>query len=149
MILADPTTREEWLKARTQGIGGSDAGCIVGANPWKSARQLWKEKTGADKPDDICRMSVHNYTVLSVCLFLFDGVIKKVCGEFTCGNAALIKTPDDFIIFTLFVNLYDADIVFGLVLYVHIELAAACNGEIFICKIFYGDTDALPFALVG
>lgn len=53
MILADPTTREEWLQARTQGIGGSDAGCIVGANPWKSARQLWKEKTGADKPDDI------------------------------------------------------------------------------------------------
>lgn len=53
MILADPQTREEWLQARTQGIGGSDAGCIVGANPWKSARQLWKEKTGADKPDDI------------------------------------------------------------------------------------------------
>lgn len=47
MILADPTTREEWLEARTQGIGGSDAACIVGANPWKSARQLWKEKTGA------------------------------------------------------------------------------------------------------
>ena len=53
MILADPTTREEWLKARTQGIGGSDAGCIVGANPWKSARKLWREKTGADMPDDI------------------------------------------------------------------------------------------------
>ncbi len=53
MILADPKTREEWLESRRQGIGGSDAGCIVGANPWKSARQLWKEKTGADKPDDI------------------------------------------------------------------------------------------------
>lgn len=53
MILADPTTRTEWLECRKQGIGGSDAGCIVGANPWKSARQLWKEKTGADKPDDI------------------------------------------------------------------------------------------------
>ncbi len=53
MILADPTTREEWLKARTQGIGGSDAGRIVGANPWKSARQLWREKTGATEPDDI------------------------------------------------------------------------------------------------
>ena len=53
MILADPQTREEWLQCRTQGIGGSDAGCIVGANPWKSARQLWKEKTGVDKPDDI------------------------------------------------------------------------------------------------
>lgn len=53
MILADPKTREEWLESRKQGIGGSDAGCIVGANPWKSARQLWREKTGADKPDDI------------------------------------------------------------------------------------------------
>ena len=53
MILADPQTREEWLQARTQGIGGSDAGCITGANPWKSARQLWREKTGVDKPDDI------------------------------------------------------------------------------------------------
>lgn len=53
MILADPQTREEWLQARTQGIGGSDAGCIVGANPWKSARQLWREKSGIDTPPDI------------------------------------------------------------------------------------------------
>lgn len=53
MILADPSTREEWLACRKQGIGGSDAGCIVGANPWKSARQLWLEKTGKVIPDDI------------------------------------------------------------------------------------------------
>ena len=53
MILADPKTREEWLQARTQGIGGSDAGCIVGANPWKSARQLWREKSGIATPPDI------------------------------------------------------------------------------------------------
>lgn len=53
MILADPKTRAEWLKARTQGIGGSDAGCIVGANPWKSARQLWREKSGIVTPPDI------------------------------------------------------------------------------------------------
>lgn len=53
MILADPKTREEWIVCRKQGIGGSDAGCIVGANPWKSARQLWLEKTGKVIPDDI------------------------------------------------------------------------------------------------
>lgn len=53
MILADPKTRAEWLKARKQGIGGSDAGCIVGANPWKSARQLWREKSGIVTPQDI------------------------------------------------------------------------------------------------
>lgn len=53
MILADPQNREEWLKERTQGIGGSDAGCIVGANPWKSALQLWREKSGIVQVDDI------------------------------------------------------------------------------------------------
>ena len=53
MILAEPQTREEWLECRRQGIGGSDAGCIVGANPWKSARQLWLEKYGKIIPEDI------------------------------------------------------------------------------------------------
>ena len=53
MILADPKTHAEWLTARTQGIGGSDAACIVGANPWKSARRLWQEKSGIVTPQDI------------------------------------------------------------------------------------------------
>lgn len=53
MILADPQTREVWLECRRQGIGGSDAACITGENPWKSAVQLWREKTGTDMPDDI------------------------------------------------------------------------------------------------
>lgn len=53
MILSDPKAREEWLACRKQGIGGSDAGCIVGSNPWKSARQLWLEKTGKVVPEDI------------------------------------------------------------------------------------------------
>ena len=37
-------TQEAWLKHREIGIGGSDCGCIVGANPYKSALDLWKEK---------------------------------------------------------------------------------------------------------
>ena len=45
-------TREEWLKARTL-IGGSDAACILGKNPWKSNVELWLEKTGQCQPDDI------------------------------------------------------------------------------------------------
>ena len=39
-------TREEWLKYRTQGIGGSDVSVIAGINPFKSVYQLWLEKTG-------------------------------------------------------------------------------------------------------
>ncbi|TDM38049.1 hypothetical protein ETI11_01265 [Macrococcoides canis] len=37
-------THEEWLKARQAGIGGSDAGTILGVNKWKSKTQLFFEK---------------------------------------------------------------------------------------------------------
>lgn len=37
---------DEWLAIRKQYIGGSDAGAIVGMNPYKSAYALWAEKTG-------------------------------------------------------------------------------------------------------
>lgn len=41
-----PKTREEWLQGRTKGIGGSDAGAVIGVNPYKSRYALWCEKTG-------------------------------------------------------------------------------------------------------
>ena len=41
-----PVNRDEWLKQRSKGLGGSDAGAIMGLNPYKSAYSLWAEKTG-------------------------------------------------------------------------------------------------------
>ncbi len=38
--------REEWLKLRRTGIGGSDAGTICGLNPYSSLLELWADKTG-------------------------------------------------------------------------------------------------------
>ncbi len=46
-------SRSEWLQHRTSFIGGSDAACIVGENPWKTNQELWEEKTGRRKPEDI------------------------------------------------------------------------------------------------
>ena len=46
-------TRDEWLAARKNGIGASDAACILGLNPWKSNVQLWEEKTGRRQAEDI------------------------------------------------------------------------------------------------
>lgn len=39
-------TRDEWLKWRKQGIGGSDAGAILGLNPYSSAFQVYCDKKG-------------------------------------------------------------------------------------------------------
>ncbi|SIT91532.1 YqaJ viral recombinase family nuclease [Edaphobacillus lindanitolerans] len=38
--------RSEWLQERRKGLGGSDAGVILGLNKWKSPFQLYLEKTG-------------------------------------------------------------------------------------------------------
>ena len=46
-------SREEWLEARKNYIGGSDASAIVGMNPYKTNNDLWLEKTGKVTPEDI------------------------------------------------------------------------------------------------
>lgn len=37
---------DEWLKLRSQYIGGADAAAVVGMNPFSSPYALWAEKTG-------------------------------------------------------------------------------------------------------
>lgn len=46
-------SREEWLKARENHIGGSDAAACVGMSPYKDNVQLWEEKIGLVSPEDI------------------------------------------------------------------------------------------------
>lgn len=46
------STQERWLKARAQGIGGSDIGAIAGVNPFRSAIHVFLEKTGRLKTED-------------------------------------------------------------------------------------------------
>lgn len=46
-------SREDWLQARKNTIGGSDASAVVGMNPYKSNVDLWLEKTGQVTPEDI------------------------------------------------------------------------------------------------
>lgn len=44
-------SREQWLEERRKGIGGSDVGAIMGFNPYKSAYQVFLEKTGQYSED--------------------------------------------------------------------------------------------------
>lgn len=47
------SSHEEWLEARKNYIGGSDASAILGMNPYKTNLELWEEKTGQTEPEDI------------------------------------------------------------------------------------------------
>ena len=44
--------REDWLQYRKRGIGGSDAGAICGFNPYRTAMQVYYDKT-SDEIEDI------------------------------------------------------------------------------------------------
>lgn len=54
-------SRDEWLKARKNHIGGSDASACVGMNPYKDNIQLWEEKMGLVLPEDISEKSYVKY----------------------------------------------------------------------------------------
>ena len=46
-------SREEWLSARKNTFGGSDASAILGMNPYMTNLELWQIKTGQLVPEDI------------------------------------------------------------------------------------------------
>jgi putative phage-type endonuclease len=45
--------RDEWLADRRSGIGGSDIAAILGLSPWKTAVDVWIDKTGQSTEDAI------------------------------------------------------------------------------------------------
>lgn len=54
---------EEWLEGRLLGIGGSEAGIVLGLNPWKSRLELWDEKVNKTRrldPDAEIRLKLGN-----------------------------------------------------------------------------------------
>ncbi len=43
----DKMTKAEWLNLRRQGLGGSDAAAVCGANPWRGPLSVYLSKIGA------------------------------------------------------------------------------------------------------
>ena len=56
-------SRQEWLWSRKKGVGGSDASAILGFNPWKSAFELYIDKT-SDQVQEIDNEAIHWGNVL-------------------------------------------------------------------------------------
>lgn len=47
-----PETREEWLTLRRHYLGATDVVAIVGASPFRTALDVWLEKTGQREPEE-------------------------------------------------------------------------------------------------
>lgn len=62
-ILQIDPLRQQWLMDRKKGIGGSDASAILGFNQWKSAFELYIDKT-SDQIEEIDNEAIHWGNVL-------------------------------------------------------------------------------------
>ena len=83
-------SRDEWLQIRRGYIGGSDAGAIIGMNPYASAFSVWAEKTGK-VPEFEGNISTRTGTLLEdlVARLFMEETGKKVQRmNFTIVNAA-------------------------------------------------------------
>jgi len=47
------TLTAEQMEARARGLGGSDAGAVLGLSPYRTPVDVWAEKTGRAAPDDL------------------------------------------------------------------------------------------------
>lgn len=84
---------DKWLEIRNKGIGGSDAGVIMGLNPYKSRLRLWMEKTGkTDQPDLSDNESVYWGTKLEdvVAEYFTEKTGKKLR---RCGTMQSVQYP--------------------------------------------------------
>lgn len=52
LVATKDMPRDEWLKWRRKGIGSSDAAAVAGLHPWRSAVEVWAEKTGFALPQE-------------------------------------------------------------------------------------------------
>ena len=52
LMMTNDMSRKEWLKARKNGIGGSDASAIAGLNKWKSPVGVYLDKAGQALEDE-------------------------------------------------------------------------------------------------
>lgn len=86
--------KAEWIELRKKmGIGGSDAGAVLGMNPYKSAYTLWAEKTGRiPEFEGNLTTEVGSYLEEFVARLFVNETGKKVRRE----NKMLVNTDYDF-----------------------------------------------------
>lgn len=74
-----PSSHDEWLQLRANGIGSSEVGTILGLNPFETPYQLWRRKVGIDPPkEQNFAMRAGHYLEDAVSLFYRDETGKEI-----------------------------------------------------------------------
>lgn len=86
-----PSSRQEWLAERKNGIGSSEIATIMGVNPWQTPYQLWLNKRGeGDEVKDTAAMRAGRYLEDAVARYFEDDTACKVDKD-TAGDWCAIN----------------------------------------------------------
>lgn len=86
-----PSSRQEWLAERKNGIGSSEIATIMGVNPWQTPYQLWLNKRGeGEEVKDTAAMRAGRYLEDAVARYFEDDTDCKVDKD-TAGDWCAIN----------------------------------------------------------
>lgn len=92
-----PKDRQEWLKHREGGIGSSEAGTILGLNPFETPYQLWRRKKGLDAPkQENFAMKAGHYLEDAVSLFYRDETGKEII-KASAGDWLIVNNEKNYL----------------------------------------------------
>lgn len=86
-------TRESWLKARRRGIGASEGAAVLGLHPYKSALEVFVDKTAEDVEELVPNMYMRAGTILepAICDWYGDDTDRLLIDT---GDFTIYRHPD-------------------------------------------------------
>ena len=91
LVETEGLSKEEWLRYRKSGIGGSDVSCLLGINKWKSEIELWLDKTNQTNEPVIENEAMQWGTIM-------EPIIRKHFADITGKNVvevhAMLQHPE-------------------------------------------------------
>ena len=91
LVETDGLSREEWLRYRKLGIGGSDVASLLGISKWKSEIELWLDKTNQTNESPVENEAMQWGTIMEP---IIRNHFAKVTGKAVVELKAMLQHPE-------------------------------------------------------
>ena len=94
-VLPAGASRDQWLNARREGIGGSDIGALLGSSPFATPLDVWRQKTTDYQTPESDAMRVGTRLEPGVIALAMDWLADTYGGQWWNDDPpALLRHPD-------------------------------------------------------
>ena len=91
LVETEGLTKEQWLRYRKQGIGGSDVASLLGISKWKSEIELWLDKTNQTNEPHVENEAMQWGTIMEP---IIRNHFAEVTGKTVVELKAMLQHPE-------------------------------------------------------